>query len=260
MSFPKAPEMPLQPRRKGLTTPAGQPPAAATRRRPGTTNLPLVITPLPRGFAGRPVKAICAAVGHSEVWFHKWWDRYLRAGPDGLYDLTRANHHVAHRIPPELERRSTRSTSTRAAEGPDAGAAPPGATGCGSCPQAAWCRQGDRSWRSNTLTFIGGEYGRDGDRAQPVVPGGKRGASGRVPAAGGGHRAWVADGVSERAGAEVLALQVNERPTAPEHAAAGGSRRHSGRVMRWRKKDPPDFAMRWRIAAGTFCEETPRII
>ena len=54
--------------------------------------------------AGRPVKAICAAVGRSEVWFHKWWRRYLEAGPDGLYDLTRANHHVARRIPPELER------------------------------------------------------------------------------------------------------------------------------------------------------------
>src|SRR3954465_21874 len=54
--------------------------------------------------AGRPGKAICAAVGRSEVWFHKWWGRYLQAGPEGLYDLTRANHHVAQRIPPELER------------------------------------------------------------------------------------------------------------------------------------------------------------
>lgn len=54
--------------------------------------------------AGRPIKAICAAVGRSEVWFHKWWGRYLEAGPDGLYDLTRANHHIAQHIPPELER------------------------------------------------------------------------------------------------------------------------------------------------------------
>jgi len=54
--------------------------------------------------AGRPVKAICAAVGRSEVWFHKWWGRYLQAGPEGLYDLTRANHHVTRRIPPALER------------------------------------------------------------------------------------------------------------------------------------------------------------
>jgi transposase InsO family protein len=54
--------------------------------------------------AGRTVKAICAAVGRSKVWFHKWWGRYLEAGPPGLYDLTRSNHHIAQRIPPELER------------------------------------------------------------------------------------------------------------------------------------------------------------
>ena len=54
--------------------------------------------------AGRPVKQICSALGRSEAWFHKWWGRYLQAGPEGLYDLTRAHHHVAQRIPPELER------------------------------------------------------------------------------------------------------------------------------------------------------------
>jgi putative transposase len=54
--------------------------------------------------AGRPVKAICAAVGRSAVRFRKWWHRYLEAGPEGLYDLTRANHHITLRIPPELER------------------------------------------------------------------------------------------------------------------------------------------------------------
>ena len=54
--------------------------------------------------AGRPVQAVCAAVGRSEVWFRKWWRRYLEAGPEGLYDLTRANHHIALRLPPELER------------------------------------------------------------------------------------------------------------------------------------------------------------
>jgi transposase InsO family protein len=54
--------------------------------------------------AGRPIKALCTALGRSEVWFHKWWRRYLQSGPDGLYDLTRANHHVAQHIPPELER------------------------------------------------------------------------------------------------------------------------------------------------------------
>jgi putative transposase len=54
--------------------------------------------------AGRTVKSICSAVGRGKAWFHKWWARYLQAGPEGLYDLTRANHHIADRIPPELER------------------------------------------------------------------------------------------------------------------------------------------------------------
>lgn len=54
--------------------------------------------------AGRPVKSVCAALGRTEAWFHKWWRRYLAFGVEGLYDLTRATHHVARRIPPELER------------------------------------------------------------------------------------------------------------------------------------------------------------
>ena len=54
--------------------------------------------------AGRSVNYICVALGRVKAWFHKWWGRYLQAGPEGLYDLTRANHHVAQRISPELER------------------------------------------------------------------------------------------------------------------------------------------------------------
>ena len=54
--------------------------------------------------AGQSVNAVCAAVGRSDRWFHKWWGRYLEAGPSGLYDLTRSNHHIAQRIAPELER------------------------------------------------------------------------------------------------------------------------------------------------------------
>jgi transposase-like protein len=54
--------------------------------------------------AGRSVKYICTALGRVEAWFYKWWRRYLEDGPDGLYDLTRANRHVAQRLPPELER------------------------------------------------------------------------------------------------------------------------------------------------------------
>jgi hypothetical protein len=54
--------------------------------------------------AGRSVNSSCTALGRVKAWFHKWWGRYLQAGPEGLYDLTRANHHVAQRISPELER------------------------------------------------------------------------------------------------------------------------------------------------------------
>ena len=54
--------------------------------------------------AGRSVKHICSVLDRVEAWFHKWWGRYLQAGPEGLYDLTRANHHVAQRLAPELER------------------------------------------------------------------------------------------------------------------------------------------------------------
>ncbi len=54
--------------------------------------------------AGRTVSYICSAVGRAKAWFHKWWRRYLEAGPEGLYDRTRANHSVAQHISPELER------------------------------------------------------------------------------------------------------------------------------------------------------------
>src|SRR5262249_21256310 len=50
--------------------------------------------------AGRSVNFICVALGRVEAWFYKWWHRYLEDRPEGLYDLTRANHHVAQRIPP----------------------------------------------------------------------------------------------------------------------------------------------------------------
>lgn len=53
---------------------------------------------------GQPVPSIGQALGRSETWFYKWWRRYLESGAEGLYDLTHANHHVAQRIAPELER------------------------------------------------------------------------------------------------------------------------------------------------------------
>ena len=61
--------------------------------------------------AGQPVKHICSALGRCEAWFHRWWRRYLEAGPEGLYDRTRANHHVAQHISPELERTSSPSAA-----------------------------------------------------------------------------------------------------------------------------------------------------
>jgi transposase-like protein len=55
--------------------------------------------------AGQPVKQIGSGLGRTEAWFHKWWRRYRESGPEGLYDLTRAQDPIAQRISPELERR-----------------------------------------------------------------------------------------------------------------------------------------------------------
>jgi transposase InsO family protein len=54
--------------------------------------------------AGRSVQYLCSVLGRGKAWFCQWWGRSLQAGPEGLDDRTRANHHGAQRIPPELER------------------------------------------------------------------------------------------------------------------------------------------------------------
>jgi transposase InsO family protein len=54
--------------------------------------------------AGEKVETICSTLKRSKPWFHKWWRRYLAMGPEGLYDLTRANHQVARQTPPHIER------------------------------------------------------------------------------------------------------------------------------------------------------------
>jgi putative transposase len=54
--------------------------------------------------AGENTESICSTLTRSKSWFHKWWQRYLAMGPEGLYDLTRANHQVARRTPPHIER------------------------------------------------------------------------------------------------------------------------------------------------------------
>ena len=54
--------------------------------------------------AGESVEAICQRLKHSEMWFHKWWRRYVAEGPDGLFDLSRAPQAVVDHIPPQIER------------------------------------------------------------------------------------------------------------------------------------------------------------
>ena len=53
--------------------------------------------------AGKTVVEICQILGRSPDWFHTWWRRYRALGPNGLYELTRANTQP-RRITPDLER------------------------------------------------------------------------------------------------------------------------------------------------------------
>ncbi len=53
--------------------------------------------------AGQAVEQICRILGRSPAWFHIWWRRYRAFGPNGLFDLTRANMQP-RRVTPELER------------------------------------------------------------------------------------------------------------------------------------------------------------
>lgn len=54
--------------------------------------------------AGEKVEDICKTLNRTPQWFHKWWRRYMDAGPNGLYDLTRSNRQVANRTPPHIEK------------------------------------------------------------------------------------------------------------------------------------------------------------
>lgn len=54
--------------------------------------------------AGDSVALICQSLHRSLTWFHKWWQRYLAAGGEGLYDLTRARHAIVNRTPAHIER------------------------------------------------------------------------------------------------------------------------------------------------------------
>ena len=49
--------------------------------------------------AGESVEAICQRLQRSEMWFHKWWRRYVAEGPDGLFDLSRRWPWALPRLP-----------------------------------------------------------------------------------------------------------------------------------------------------------------
>lgn len=53
--------------------------------------------------AGHSVDTIGHLLGRSREWVHTWWRRYRALGPNGLFDLTRANVQP-RRIAPDLER------------------------------------------------------------------------------------------------------------------------------------------------------------
>lgn len=54
--------------------------------------------------AGDSIELICQTLHRSIPWFSKWWHRYLEAGSEGLYDITRARHSVVNRTPAHIER------------------------------------------------------------------------------------------------------------------------------------------------------------
>jgi hypothetical protein len=66
--------------------------------------------------AGRSVKHICSALARGAAWFHRWWRRYLEAGPTRGWEVIRW-HSTAE------------------------------ACGCRSCPRASRCRRGGCRWQ-----------------------------------------------------------------------------------------------------------------
>jgi hypothetical protein len=114
-----------------------------------------------------------------------------------------------------------------AAGGPDGSAARPGLA---AAEAAGELRGAYRPLAPDTGArdlHPAGERGCDGHGAEPSVPG-EQAASRAVPAAGGGHRARVADGVPQRSRAPALALQLPTRR--PPTAFAGPPRRPKGRL------------------------------
>jgi transposase-like protein len=54
--------------------------------------------------ASESIESICRTIKRSRTWFHKWWQRYLESGLEGLSDLTRGNRQVVNRTSPHIER------------------------------------------------------------------------------------------------------------------------------------------------------------
>ena len=54
--------------------------------------------------AGDTFCMISHAIRRSTAWVRKWWHRYLNAGGEGLYDLTRAHGDLTNRTPAHIER------------------------------------------------------------------------------------------------------------------------------------------------------------
>lgn len=54
--------------------------------------------------AGDTLGMISHLLRRSTAWVRKWWHRYLNAGGEGLYDLTRAHGDLANRTPAHIER------------------------------------------------------------------------------------------------------------------------------------------------------------
>ena len=54
--------------------------------------------------AGDTFGMISHALCRSATWVRKWWHRYLNAGGEGLYDLTRAHGNLIQRTPAHVER------------------------------------------------------------------------------------------------------------------------------------------------------------
>jgi putative transposase len=54
--------------------------------------------------AGDTLSMISQTLRRSDAWVRKWWQRYLTAGGEGLYDLTRAHGDLVNRTPAHMER------------------------------------------------------------------------------------------------------------------------------------------------------------